>query len=220
MSRKKRRDRNSSAHGSVLADLLPPESRPHNYYSRLLFANPAGDSGPLGIIGRELQLVWYQSKRDRDRDRHGKLVSVLEFRDCRRSRGPFGDGYRFSAVLIEDMSGEYREWAGHQAYPDRHFGPGTEVRETEVQFSVFLTEGMSSDAAGFPAAGQPFLLHHPDVQELSSPQLDLLFDAMSALHRSLSAMLFLEELRAQRAAELAEPKAERNSQLPLASSAK
>jgi hypothetical protein len=194
MSRKRKRERSSPSDVTELADWIPPESQPHKYYSRLVFANQAGGSGPLGMIGQELQLVWYQTKADRDKERHGKLVSVLEFRNCRRSQGPLGDGYHFTAVLIEDLSGEYREWAGHQAYQGRTFEADAEVLETEVHFSVFLPETTSGYAPAFPAARAPFLLHRPDVQELSSPQLDLLFNAMNALYRSIPAMRLLEEL--------------------------
>lgn len=201
MSRKRKRERSSPTDVTALADWIPPESQPHNYYSRLVFANQAGGSGPLGMIGQELQLVWYRTKADRDRQRRGRLVSVLEFRDCRRSAAPFSNGYHFTAVLIEDMSGEYREWAGHQSYRGRAFEPGAEVLETEVEFSVFPPEISAGQAVDFPAASAPFLLHRPDVQELSSPQLDLLFDAMNALYRSLPTLLLLENLDTQRTAD-------------------
>lgn len=197
MSRKRKREQNSPNDVTALADWIPPESQPHDYYSRLVFANRAGGSGPLGMIGQELQLVWYRTKADRDRQRRGKLVSVLEFRDCQRSAGATRDGYRFTAVLIEDMSGEYREWAGHQAYRGRSFEPGTDVLETEVEFSVFPPETSAGQTLALPAANAPFLLHRPDVQQLSSPQLDLLFDAMNALYRSLPALLLLEALDTQ-----------------------
>jgi hypothetical protein len=201
MSRKRKRGTCRLSHATALADGLPPESRPAKYYSQLVFADPRGGTGPLCIVGRELQLLWYQTKGDRDRERNGRIVSVLEFRDCWKSRGPLGTRYHFAASLLEDMSGEYGEWAGHQEHPGRPFGDEADVLETEIRFSVAVQEKNDDPFGRCAPATQPFVIHSPDVQELSSAQLDMLFDAMSLLYRSIPAMVLMEELRAQHAAE-------------------
>ena len=53
-------------------------------------------------------------------------------------------------------------------------------------------------------ATEPFLIEHPDVEELSSPQLDMLFDVMSLLYQNIAAMRLMEDLRTQHVAESAE----------------
>jgi hypothetical protein len=194
---------------TAAADWLPPESRPHRYYSRLVFAGSG--TGTLGIVGRELQLVWYETQRDCDRERNGKLVSVLEFRDCRRSRGPLGERYYFTASLLEDMSGEYRAWASHQEHPGRPFGEDADVLETEVRFSVSVQEKTNGFLTDCAPATQPFIIHTPDVQDLSSPQLDMLFDAMNCLYRSIPGMILMEELRSEQTAEPEPPNPEREA---------
>ena len=78
----------------------------------------------------------YDTERDRARERNGKLVSVLEFRDCRRSRDDRGERYQFKGLLLEDLSGEYREWLGHQEHQGRPFGEDIDVLKTAAQFSV------------------------------------------------------------------------------------
>jgi hypothetical protein len=123
-----------------LADWLPAESSPSNYYTQLVFTDAEGGSGPLCIVGRELRLVWYKRRRDRDRERNGKLVCVLEFQDCRRGGDHRGERYQFTGLLLEDMSGEYRQWVARQEHRGRPFGENTDMVETQVQFSVAVQE--------------------------------------------------------------------------------
>jgi hypothetical protein len=185
-----------------LADWLPPESSPNRYCSQLAFTDAEGGSGPLCIVGRELQLVWYDTAKDRDRGRDGKLVCVLEFQDCRRGGDHRGDYYRFAALLLEEMSGEYREWLHHQKHRGHSLSEDTDVLETEVRFSVAVPERMNGPFAEHAPAPPPFLIHHPDVDELSSPQLDMLFDVMCFLYQSIPAMKLMEGLQAQHIAEI------------------
>jgi hypothetical protein len=203
MSRKRKRGKKAPARSIPLLDWLPPESSPNNYYSQLVFADAEGGSGPLCIVGRELRLVWYKTRRDRDRERNGELVCVLEFRGCRRSRDHCGERYQFTGLLLEDMSGDYREWLGHQEHKGRLFGGETDVLETEVQFSVADQESLEWPS-GYAPATQPFTLQKPDVEELSSPQLDMLFDVMAFLYQSIPGMKLMEDLRVEYVAELAE----------------
>ena len=202
MSRKRKRNANPPPRVIPLADWLPPESSPNKYYSRLVFTNSDEGSGSLCIVGRELQLVWYETERDRNRERNGKLVCILEFQDCRKSRDHRGDRYQFTALLLEDMSGEYRRWLGHQEHLGRAFGEDTDVLETEIRFSVAVQERIDEPFAQYAPATAPFLLHHPGVEELSSPQLDMLFDVMSFLYGSIPAMKTMADLRTQRIADL------------------
>ncbi len=216
MSRKKNRREKPPPRKVPLADWLPPESSPSEYCSQLAFTDSSEGSGSLCIVGRELQLVWYETERDRDRARNGKLVCILEFQDCRKSRDHRGDRYHFTALLLEDMSGDYREWLGHQEHLGRAFGQDTDVLETEVRFSVAVQERIEGPFAESAPATAPFLLHHPEVEELSSPQLDMLFDVMNFLYASIPAMKTMEVLRTQRSvdqkrapeAELAESQGE------------
>lgn len=197
MSRKKKH--REKPHPGVIprADWLPPESSPDEYYSQLVFTDPDRGSGPLCIVGRELQLVWYETERDRERERNGKLVCVLEFRDCRKSRDHCGERYEFKVLLLEDVSGDYRQWLGHQEHLGRAFGKDTDVLETEIRFSVAVQERAEGPFSVHAPATNPFVLDHPDVEELSSPQLDMLFDVMSFLYGSIPAMKTMEDLRTQ-----------------------
>ena len=206
MSRKRKRGNKGPARAIPLADWLPPESSPSRYYSQLVFAGAESGTGPLCIVGRELQLVWYDTEKDRAKERNGKLVSVLEFRDCRKSRDHRGERYQFTGLLLEDMSGEYRRWLGHQEHRGRPFGEGTGVLETEVQFSVTLRETTEWQFVTDAPVTQPFTLHKPDVENLSGPQVDMLFDVMAFLYQSIPAMKLMEALRTQQVAELAENK--------------
>lgn len=184
------------------ADWLPPESNPNKYVSQLVVTRTNGGSGPLCIVGRELQLVWYTTERDRAKARHGKLVCVLEFTECRKRREELGDRYHFTALLLEDVSGEYREWLGHQAHRGQPLGTDSNVLETEVRFSVAVQETRDLQLGVHAPATQPFSIHRPAVEELSSPQLDMLFDVMSFLYRSIPAMELMEQVQAQALAEV------------------
>jgi hypothetical protein len=42
--------------------------------------------------------------------------------------------------VLEDVSGEYREWVGHQAHRGRPLSADSDVPETEVEFSVAAQE--------------------------------------------------------------------------------
>ena len=203
MSRKKKRGWNTSACAIPLADWLPAESSPSKYYKDLVFSDSEGGAGPLAIVGRELQLVWYKTERNRERKRKGKLVCVLEFHDCRKSRDHRGDRYCFTTLLLEDVSGEYREWIDRQRHHGRPFGAETDVLETEIQFSVAVYEPTDWQVATDATVVQPFQLHKPDVEDLSSPQVDMLFDVMSFLYQRIPAMQRMEALWMQRDAELA-----------------
>ncbi len=204
MSRKRKRGNKAPIHAIPLANWLPPESSPIKYYRQLVFTNAEGGEGPLCIVGRELQLLWYDTERDRARERNGKLVSVLEFRDCRRSRDDRVERYQFKGLLLEDLSGEYREWLGHQEHQGRPFGEDADVLKTEVRFSVAVWETMEAPYVVQAHATEPFSIEHPEVEELSSPQLDMLFDVMSLLYQNNAAMRLMEDLRTQHVAELAE----------------
>jgi len=137
--------------------------------------------GPLCLVGRELQLVWYATERDRIQDRHGRLVCVLEFKDCRKRRDESDDRYYFTAMLLEDLSAEYREWLGHQQHRGRPFGEDAEVLETEVRFSVAVQNAKERLLGMDAPAAQPFLIHQAELHELSSPQLDMIFDVMTTI---------------------------------------
>ncbi len=196
MRKKGRPGDNACSHAIPRADWLPPESNSNKFHSQLLLTRTDGGSGPLCIVGRELQLVWYATERDRAQDRHGRLVCVLEFRDCRRRRDESGDRYYFTAVLLEDVSGEYREWLGHQEHRGRPFGEDADVLETEVRFSVAAPQRPEQPFAMEAPATQLFVIHQPEVSELSSPQLDMIFDVMSFLYQSIPGMELMAELRA------------------------
>lgn len=208
MSRKRKRGKKAPTRAISPVDWLPPESSPNRYYSQLVFGDAEGGVGPLSIVGRELRLVWYKKERDRVRERNGKLVCVLEFLDCRKSGDHRGERYHFTGLLLEDMSGEYRKWVGHQEYRGRTFGEDTDVLETEVQFSVAVQETMDWPFVTHAPATQPFTLHKPDVENLSSPQVDMLFDVMTFLYQNIPAMKLMEDLRAEHIAELAEKQEE------------
>ncbi len=208
MSRKRKRGRKAPACAIPLADWLPAESSPSKYYSDLVFSDAEGGAGPLSIVGRELQLMWYKTERNRERKRKGKLVCVLEFRDCWKSRDHRGDRYCFTTLLLEDVSGEYREWLGHQEHQGRLFSEDTDVLETEIQFSVAVHETMEWPDATDTAVIEPFKLHQPKIEDLSSPQVDMLFDVMGFLYQGIPAMKLMEDLRTQHVAELAEKQKE------------
>jgi len=208
MSRRRKRGQQAPTRAIPLPDWLPPESSPTRYYSQLVFADAEGGSGPLCIAGRELQLVWYKTRRDRERERNGKLVCVLEFRDCRRIGDHRGERYQFTGLLLEDMSGEYRRWVGRQEHHGRTFGEDTDVLETEVQFSVAVQELLDWPSVAYAPVSQPLTLHKPDVEELSSPQLDMLFDVMTFLYQSIPGMELMEDLRTEHDARLAEKQKE------------
>ena len=78
MRKKTRHGETTCLHAISRADWLPPESNPNKSVSQLVVTRTEGGSGPLCIVGRELQLVWYATERDRFRERHGKLVCVLD----------------------------------------------------------------------------------------------------------------------------------------------
>ena len=202
MRKKTRRGEKTCLHAIPCADWLPPESNPNKYVSQLVVTRAEGGSGPLCIVGRELQLVWYATERDRAKERHGKLVCVLEFTECRKRREELGDRYHFTALLLEDVSGEYREWLGHQTHRGRPLGANSDVLETEVRFSVAAQETRDPLLGVHAPATRPFSIHRPEVEELSSPQLDMLFDVMSFLYRSIPAMELMENIRAQALAEV------------------
>jgi len=203
MGSKKKSRKRAVVPAIPLADWLPPESSPSHYFSQLMFTDVEGGTGPLGIVGRELQLVWYDTEKDRDRERNGKLVAVLEFKDCQRCPACQSERFRFTGLLMEDISDEYRKWVGSQAHPGRAFIDNTGVLETTVRFSVAGRQAAGADDIAVAAASQPFFLEQPDVEELSSPQLDMLFDVMSFLYQSIPAMKLMEDLRVQRDAEVA-----------------
>lgn len=190
---------NVCLHAIPRADWLPPESHPNKYYSQLILTKTEGGSGPLCIVGRELQLVWYATERDRLKQRHGRLVCVLEFKDCRRQRDERGARYYFTAVLLEDVSGEYRAWLGHQEHCGRPFGEDVDVLETEVRFSVAVQETRERLFDAEVPATRLFSIHQPELNELSSPQLDMIFDVMNFLYQSIPGMELMAELRAQAA---------------------
>lgn len=204
MSRKKKRGKKTLACAISLADWLPPESSPNRHYSQLVFSNAEEGSGPLSIVGRELQLWWYKTEKDRNKERSGNLVCVLEFLECRKTRDHCGERYQFGGLLLEDMSGDYREWLGHQEHQGRLFRGDLGVLETEVRFSVAVQETMEWPSATHAPANQPFTLHQPDVEDLSGPQVDLLFDAMNFLYQSIPTMKLMEDLQAQHVADLGE----------------
>ena len=114
-----------------------------------------------------------------------------------------GERHQFTGLLLEDMSGEYRKWLGHQEHRGRPFGEGAGVVETEVQFSVAVHETIEWPFVTNAPVNQPFMLHQPDAEDLSSPQVDMLFDVMSFLYQSIPAMKLMEDVRAQHITELA-----------------
>ena len=124
----------------------------------------------------------------------------------RSAAGSTTGNWQRSAVLLEDMSGEYRQWLGHQEHRGRPFGEGTGVLETEVQFSVAVQETMEWPFVTNAPVTQPFTLHRPDAEDLSSPQVDVLFDVMAFLYQSIPAMKLMEDLRTQHVAEQAKDK--------------
>lgn len=197
MRKKARRGEHACSCSIPQSDWLPPESSPNRHASQLILSQAQQGCGPLCIVGREVQLVWYATERDRDRQRRGKLVAVLEFKDCYRQRDPHGDCYHFSAVLMEDVSGEYREWLGHQQHRGRPFGEHADVLETAIRFSV-ASPARTEQAVALEVTGpQPFSIHHPRLDELSSPQLDIMFDVMSFLYQSIPGMEMMSELCAE-----------------------
>lgn len=208
MSRKRKRGRKAPVSAVPLADWFPPESSPSKYCSDLVFSDTEGGTGPLSIVGRELQLVWYKTERNRDRKRKGKVVCVLEFRDCWKSRDRQGDRYCFKTLLLEDLSGAYREWLDDQKHQGRPFGKDMEVLETEIRFSVAEPETMESPVATDTAGIQPFRIHQPDIQDLSNPQVDMLFDVMIFLYHQIPVLKQIEDLQRQHVAELAEQRNE------------
>ncbi len=197
MRKKRRRGEKTCLRAIPRADWLSPESNPSKHVSQLVLTSPEGGSGPLCIVGREVQLVWYATERDRAKERHGELVCVLQFTDCRKGREEFGDCYHFTALLLEDVSGAYREWLGHQTHRGRPFGPDSDVLETEVRFSVAAQETRDPRLGMHAPATQPFSIQRPKVEELSSPQLDMLFDVMSFLYRTIPAMELMENVKTQ-----------------------
>jgi hypothetical protein len=196
MRKKLKHGGNACLHAIPRADWLPPESNPNKYHSQLVLTRAEGGTGPLCIVGRELQLVWYATERDRIQDRDGRLVCVLEFKDCRRRHDECGDRYYFTAMLLEDLSGEYREWLGHQKHRGRPFGEDADVLETEVRFSVAVQATRERPCDMNAPATQLFLIHQPALAELSSPQLDMIFDVMSFLYQNIPGMELMAEIRA------------------------
>jgi hypothetical protein len=195
MRKKIRRGENACLYAIPHADWLPPESSSNSHHSQLVLAGTEEGSGPLCIVGREVQLVWYANERDRIKQRRGRLVAVLEFKDCERRHDEGGDRYYFNAVLLEDVSGEYRQWLGHQQHRGRPFGQESDVLETEIQFSVAPPERHDPLLGMAPPTKQPFSIHEPKLDELSSPQLDMIFDVMNFLYQSIPGMELMEELR-------------------------
>lgn len=204
MGRKKNRRRRPVSRSVPLADWLPPESNPSRYYSQLVFADVEQGYGPLCIVGRELQLVWYDTEKDRDRERNGKLIAVLEFQDCWSFRDGDRERFHFTGLLMEDVSGEYRQWLGHQQHQGRSFSANTDVLETEVRFCVAGRQSIGENPDVWESVNQPFFLEDPSVEMLSSPQLDMLFDVMSFLYQSIPAMKLMADLRTQGDPNLAE----------------
>ncbi len=99
---------------------------------------------------------------------------MLEFTDCWKRREELRNRYHFTALLLEDVSGEYREWLGHQSHRGRPLGANSDVLETEVRFSVAAQETRDPLLGVHAPASRPFLIQRPEVEELSSPQLDML----------------------------------------------
>jgi hypothetical protein len=58
-------------------------------------------------------------------------------------------------------------------------GADSDVLETEVRFSVAAQEARGPLSGVHAPATRPFSIHRPEVEELSSPQLDMLFDALT-----------------------------------------
>jgi hypothetical protein len=197
MRKKVRRREDACTYAIPRADWLPPESSSNGHHSQLVLTGTEDGSGPLCIVGREVQLVWYASERDRLKQRRGRLVSVLEFKDCQRRRDESGDRYYFSAVLLEDVSGEYQEWLGHQEYRGRPFAKSSDVLETELRFSVAIPARCEQPFGIEVPATQPFSIQQPKLEELSSPQLDMIFDVMSFLYQSIPGMELMEQLRSK-----------------------
>ncbi len=195
MRKKVRRREDACVYAIPRADWLPPESSPNGHYSQMVLTGTDDGAGPLCIAGREVQLVWYASERDRAKQRRGQLVSVLEFKDCQRRRDESGDRYFFSAVLLEDLSGEYREWLGHQEYRGRPFAKSSDVLETQLRFSVAMPHRSEAFSGLDAPPTQPFSIHQPKLEELSSPQLDMIFDVMNFLYQSIPGMELMEQLR-------------------------
>ena len=80
--------------------------------------------------------------------------------------------------------------------------------ETEVEFSVAVQETMECPFVTDAPVTQPFTLHKPDAEDLSSPQVDMLFDVMAFLYQGIPAMKLMEDVRAQHIAELTEKEKE------------
>jgi hypothetical protein len=105
-------------------------------------------------------------------------------------------------LLLEDVSGEYREWLDHQEHRGRPFSEDTDVLETEVRFSVTVPDRMREPFVEPAGATPPLFIHHPEMEELSSPQLDMLFDVMSFLYQNIPAMKLMEDFQIRRVAEI------------------
>jgi hypothetical protein len=197
MSRGRKHGNNHSIPAVPPAGCLPQESSPSNYYSQLVFTHTGEGTGPLCIVGQELQLVWYRTEIDRARERDGKIVAIIEIHDCRIRRDHRGGYYLFSGMLLEEMSGEYREWLKHQEYRGRQFAEDTQVLETEVRFSVIGRGSLYESCVTQAPANLPFLVEQPKIEDLSSPQVDILFDVMTFIYQSIPAMKLMEDLQSQ-----------------------
>jgi hypothetical protein len=207
MSRKKKRGGEPRPGVIVVAGGLPPESRPHKHFGQLIFAEPAKGSGLLGLVGRELHLVWYKTEKDRKKQHDGLLVCALEFKACRKQADLGDERYCFDVKLMEDMSGNYRHWASAQPVPGCPLGEDTDVVETEISFSIavrkrILNTGDLREAA--PA--HPFSIHKPDTKELSSPQVDMIWDVMSFLYHAIPGYELMHRLEAEHIVALKERK--------------
>jgi hypothetical protein len=100
-------------------------------------------------------------------------------------------------MLLEDVSGEYREWLGHQEHCGRPFGEDVDVLETEVRFSVAVQQTRERLGEMHVPVTRLFSIHQPELNELSSPQLDMIFDVMNFLYQSIPGMELMAELQTQ-----------------------
>ena len=191
------------------AGSIPPESK-NLHLSHLFFSRDKKGSGSLLIVGREVQLVWYDTEQDWRKQRNGRLVCMLEFQRCERRMTIDGDRYHFHGLLMEDLSGSYRKWASTQAEQGRGFDDSVEVLETRVHFSVAVIERVrqfSLASMNLPKV-QPFIMHKPSLDDLSSPQLDMLFDIMSHLLNAIPSFKLMEDLEEQKRQALLEKRTE------------
>ena len=71
----------------------------------------------------------------------------------------------------------------------------------KARVDVAVQERMNGPFAQQAPGTHPFCIHYPEVDELSSPQVDMLFDVMVFLYQSIPAMKLMEDLRAEHVAE-------------------